>query len=176
MSRPAFEQLARSSSRDLEAALRAGVAPDLSRLAGTEWRGWNTTWRTALLGIRKFGKGFFQGGRGLEGYNVRMRQDGLGAPWTPKSSPENPKRWAFYVIEPPDASRRYANAALIDYGKSRRNTRWSAPRLLRDFLVQPDPSNPDLFLGKAYLNIFGALVPSNFFVLERIPGAVGWRT
>jgi hypothetical protein len=169
-----FEGLARSSKGELEAALRGGVAPDPSGLAGSEWRGWNTPWRMKLLGIQKFEKGFFRGDRGLEGYNVQVRQDGLDAPWVPKPSPERPKRWAFFVIEPADASRRYPNAALIDYGASSRNQRWSVTRLPRDFLVQPDASNPDLLLGKAYLAIGGLRIPSNFFVLERILGSAAW--
>jgi hypothetical protein len=169
-----FEGLARASTRELEAALRGGVAPDPSGLAGSEWRGWNTPWRMKLLGIRKFEKGFFQGERGVEGYNVQVRQNGRDGRWVPRPSPESPKRWAFFVVAPAEDSRRYPNAALIDYGASARNPRWSVTRLPRDFLVQPDASTPDLLLGKAYLGIGTVLVPSNFFVLERIHGAHAW--
>ena len=40
-------------------------------------------------------------------------------------------------------------------------------QVLRDYVVQVDPKNPDLFLGKAY-GAFGPLrIPTNFFILER---------
>jgi len=39
---------------------------------------------------------------------------------------------------------------------------------LRDYVVQPDPADPDLLLGKAYLALGPFRVPSNFFVIERL--------
>ena len=39
--------------------------------------------------------------------------------------------------------------------------------MLRDYLVQVDPANPDLFLGKAYDALGPLRMPTNFFILER---------
>ena len=38
---------------------------------------------------------------------------------------------------------------------------------LRDFLVQPDPNEPDVFLGKAYASLGPVTLPVSFFVLQR---------
>jgi hypothetical protein len=40
--------------------------------------------------------------------------------------------------------------------------------VLRDYVVQPDPRNPDVLLGKAFLAIGPMRFYSNFFVLERL--------
>ena len=34
--------------------------------------------------------------------------------------------------------------------------------------MQVYPDDPDLLLGKAYLNILGLRIPTNYFVLERL--------
>ncbi len=171
-----FLELAGKKPGELEAAMRAGAMPSLDSLAGFEFRGYNTPAFTALLGIRKFVKGFFRSPRGLEGYNVPARQNGLDGEWLHKPSAESPKRFGFYVVAPvSDQSRDalYPNAALIDYAASERNARWRPERLLRDYLVQPDPSDPDLFLGKAYLAL-PARVRVSYFVLERLR-ATSWK-
>ncbi len=40
-------------------------------------------------------------------------------------------------------------------------------KVIRDYLIQPDPENPDLYLGYAYLALGPVTVPFGFFVLER---------
>ena len=57
------------------------------------------------------------------------------------------------------------------YGKGG-NRRWDSTRGLRDYLVQVDPANPDLFLGKAYYALGPLRVHSNFFILERLRGGL----
>jgi hypothetical protein len=179
-----FEGLARGSNRELEAVLRAGVAPDAAALTRSEWRGFNVGPKMRLLGLSKFIKGFFVaagatsdgpgGGEApdqTEGYNTPVRQNGLAGPWTPKPSPEQPKRFGFFLVTPvspggPD--HRYRNALLLDYGASPRNPRGSPTRRIRDYLVQPDPANPALMLGKAYLAFGRARLFPQFFVIERL--------
>jgi len=56
---------------------------------------------------------------------------------------------------------------LLDYGRGG-NKPWDPTRGLRDYVVQVDPSNPDLFLGKAYYALGPLRVHSNFFILERL--------
>ena len=62
---------------------------------------------------------------------------------------------------------KYPNAALINYAASDKNPVIDPTRLLRDYLVQVYPDNPDLYLGKAFL-AFGPLrLFVSYFVLER---------
>jgi hypothetical protein len=131
-----------------------------------------------LLGSQKFLKGFFSTGPGaFEGYNVPARQNGLDGPWVPKPSPDNPKRFGFFVVKPvtaggPDG--RYPNALLLDYGASARNPRWSPTRPIRDYLVQPDPANPNVLLGKGSMAAGRARLGTQFFVLERVDSRPAW--
>ena len=172
VTRDRFQGMAQLSASQLERLLRGSKGPDIDSLVGFEWRGWNTGWQTRLLGIQKFVKGCFRAGGGVEGYNIPVVQSGPDAAWQHLPAPENPKRYAFYRVtrvNPEAADNFYPEALLLDYGASSRNA--EAPyvaRLLRDYVVQPDPASPDLLLGKAYL-AFGLLrIPSNFFILERL--------
>jgi hypothetical protein len=166
-----FRELAHSSDSELEQILRASKGPALESLLGFEWRGYNTTWRTRLLGLQKFIKGFFRVENDVEGYNIPVQQNGLNDPWRYLPTPEAPKRFGFYCVAQVDresADNLYPKAILLDYGASPRNATYRIERLLRDYLVQPDPANPDFLLGKAYLAVGVLRLPSNFFVLERL--------
>lgn len=171
MSAGRYERLAQTSEAELEALLRGGRLPDSRGLAGFEWRGYNTAPFTALLGIRKFIKGFFAGHQGIEGYNTPVRQNRLSEPWQRRPHPENPKRFGFYHVTRVRADGKdclYPNGLLLDYGASPRNPRLAPERVLRDYLVQPYADDPDLLLGKAYLAFGSWRVASNFFVLGRL--------
>ena len=163
-----FKELAFMREDDLERIFLSAPAPDAGALAGSEFRGWNVPWFTRLLGIQKFIKGFFAAadGGGVEGYNIPVRQDGFADAWTRLPDPDAPKRFGFYRVVR-DARR--PEALLLDYGASARNPWYRPERVLRDYLVQPDPARPDLLIGKAYLAL-GVRVPSNFFILERLKG------
>ena len=158
-----FDEMTRMTNADLEKLFLAGRAPDPAALAGYEWRGWNVPWYTRVFGIQKFIKGFFAKPGGVEGYNVPVRQDYLADPWTRKA---RAKPFGFYRVVPTP------EGLLLDYGASARNPRYRPERVLRDYLVVPDPARTDLLLGKAYLAL-GARVPSNFFILERL-GRTEW--
>ena len=166
-----FELLAQSTHVTLEQIFRAAQTPDLEMLVGFEWRGYNISPVTKLLGIQKFIKGFFVSNDGTEGYNIPVQQNGLSNPWLAKPTPEQPKRFAFFLVshgDPDSTDHLYPSALLLDYGHSPRNPRYAMERILRDYLVQPDHDNPDLLLGKAYLAIGSRRIPSNFFVIERL--------
>ena len=166
-----FHELAQSSTSSLERILRASKGPSLESLVGFEWRGYNTSWLTRLLGIQKFIKGFFQERDSVEGYNVPVLQNGLDGPWLNLPTPDNPRHYAFYRVTRVDresGDHFYPEAILLDYGASPRNAGSPGVRIIRDYVVQPGPENPDILLGKAYL-AFGPLrIASNFFVLGRL--------
>lgn len=162
-----YHLLARKTPSQLEAVLQGGRAPDLESILGWEWAGYNTPPLTALLGIRKFIKFFFGRPEAAEGCNIPARQNGLDGDWLHKPSAEAPKRFGFYAIKQAGPGSPHPNALLLDYGASPRNFALAPERLLRDYVVQPDPENPDILLGKAYLALPGRPCVS-FFLLERL--------
>lgn len=174
-----YRKLAHSSNAELEAIFRAGIQPNPDTLAGYEFRGFNTPFFAKLLGIQKFVKGFFrEGGNQLEGYNIPVKQNGFEGEWLHKPSAEAPKRFGYYNVYPVRKDERdnlYPNALLLNYGASARNKIYQVERVLRDYVVQVDPAQPDLYLGKAYLAFGPVRVPSNFFVLERLRKAPPMR-
>jgi hypothetical protein len=103
-------------------------------------------------------------------------QNRLDEPWITRPDDARPNRFGFYKVVPVDATARdnkYLHALLLDYGRGG-GALYDVTRGLRDYLVQIDPSDDDLFLGKAYYAVGPARVFTNFFVLERhrtgVPG------
>jgi hypothetical protein len=158
--------LERASHAELDLAFVRGETPDLDSLVGWEFRGINHPAWAKLAGIKKFVKGFFRTEDGrVHGYNSPVVQNVLDGRWQVA-----PKRFGFYLVAPVDATSRdnaYLHAVLLDYGKGG-NKPWDPTRGLRDYLVQVDPANPDLFLGKAYYALGPLRVHTNFFILERL--------
>ena len=163
----ALEQATRA---ELELVMVRGATPDLDALVGWEFRGINHPAWARLAGIKKFVKGFFRGEDGrVMGYNSPVVQNVLDGRWRTLPSDTAPKRFGFYEVAPVDPTRRdnaYLHAVLLDYGRGG-NRRWDPTSGLRDYLVQVDPANPDLFLGKAYYALGPLRVHSNYFILER---------
>jgi len=161
--------LEKLSAGELETVLLRGVTPDLERLVGWELRGTNVPWWARAAGIKKFIKGFARKGGEIRGYNCPVVQNRLDEPWIAKPDDANPKRFGFYQVAPVDPTSRdnaYLHAALLDYGKGG-NAWWDPTAGLRDYLVQVDPHDPDLYLGKAYYKIGPGRIATNFFLLER---------
>jgi hypothetical protein len=167
--------LARASRAELERALQRGTTPEVDALIGWEFRGINTTPPGSppiarLAGIQKFVKGMFRAADGRAmGYNSPVVQNALDGRWHTRPSDDAPKRFGFYEltsVDPTSRDNQYLHAILIDYGKGG-NARWDITSGLRDYLVQVDANDPDLFLGKAYAAIGPARIPLGFFVLER---------
>ncbi len=167
-----YDDLVSLTDAQREEVMLAGLAPVRDELSGWEYRGFNTPDFTRLLGIQKFIKGFLVDAKGvLYGYNLDVENPraGITAPWIAKGGGKAAHRYGFYDVVPtvPGRYGDYPNALLLDYG-SGRNSVFSPPSRLRDFLVQVSPEAPDLYLGKAYLDLGVGRVYSNFFVLERL--------
>jgi hypothetical protein len=165
-----FDSLCETSTKALELILRSGRAPSFDSLMGSEFKGYNPPFFAKLMGIRKFMKGFFKDGEKNMGYNLPVTQNARNEDWRARPSHDKPKRFGYYevnrvTLEGPD--NHYPNALLLDYGKGN-NPIHDPSALLRDYLVQVDPKNPDLFLGKAYLKLAGSRVATSFFILERL--------
>lgn len=169
---PSQAQLAleQTSMSELEKIFQRGSMPNLDDLIGWEFRGVNHMPLNfipfaQLVGIKKFVKGIFKTDDGkVMGYNRPVRRNALDGRWNVKD-----KQFGYYEVAPVDATSRdnkYLHAVLLDYGKGG-NPALDPMQVLRDYVVQVDPKNPDLFLGKAY-GAFGPLrIPTNFFILER---------
>ena len=158
----------------LERVFQRGTMPDLDALVGWEFRGINHMPLNALdlaylAGIKKFVKGFFRDGDRVMGYNIPVARNVLDGRWHLKPSDSEPKRFGFYEVHPVDATARdneYLHAVLLDYSKGG-NPRLDPSTGLRDYLVQVDANNPDLYLGKAYYAIGPTRLATSFFILER---------
>jgi hypothetical protein len=157
-----FEELATTPNRQLRQLFAVGRPPGLDSLDGWEWRGYNRPATTSLLGIRKFIKGFLSTEWGLEGYNLRVEQNGLAGTWTPAAGS---RPYAFYVVT------ERGGALVIDYAGSHRNPRFGVERFIVDHLVQPDAAAANLLLGRAKLG----LLPHSYFVLERMEATAASR-
>jgi hypothetical protein len=162
--RPLFDALHLKSFAELEEVMRAGTAPDPKDLDGWLWRGWSPAPWIALLGIRKFMKGFFTATPGLvEGYNVPVRQNAYEEEWVAKAPP-----FGFYHCVPPaPPADLHPNSLLIHYAVSPRNAFWKPERMIRDYVVRVDSAEPDVLLGKAVFHTGLARVQTSFFLLER---------
>jgi hypothetical protein len=158
--------------------LREGSAPAFEDLAGWEFDGINTRPVAALLGIRKFIKGFYEGpprvaggpAPFIQGYNIPVRANGLWGEHIPKPSPEHPRRQDFFRVYRVVAGARhsrYPNAVLLDYSLG--GTRWVPSTPLRDYLVQVYPDDRDLLLGVAYYDLGYPWYLSRFVLRRRAP-------
>lgn len=169
--------LERMAWRDLLRTFVDGGTPDLDALIGWEFRGINRfqlDFIPRLTGIKKFLKGFERRDGRIMGYNRAVARNALDGRWH-----VGDKKFGFYAVHDVDPTARdnkFLHAVLLDYSKGD-NKPYDLSRNLRDYLVQVDPANPDLYLGIAYYALgpvrYG---PSNFFILERFalaphPGA-----
>jgi hypothetical protein len=169
-------RLEQTPPRELAKIFDRGTMPDLESLAGWEFRGINrlplnsVPWGNAV-GIKKFVKGFYKTEDGkVMGYNCPVVCNVLDGRWHTKPSDSAPKRWGFYEaheVDPTARDNRYLHAILLDYGKGN-NPPFDITSRLRDYVVQVDPTNPDLYLGTAFYAFGPTRVgPLNFFILER---------
>jgi hypothetical protein len=171
-----YNALCLATNGQLEEVMRLGVPPDMASLVGWEFKGYNVLEPAELLGIRKFKKGFYleDPGRdaalGICGYNVQIHPNTLGEPWIDKTRKGEPIRHGWYDVYPVSLSEidnKYPNALLINYGLSPKNFVLDPSRLLRDYIVQVYPDDPDLVLGKAHAALGPMRIAINFFILGR---------
>lgn len=173
---PEALRLERASWRDLELTFQRGTTPDLEGLVGWEFRGINRLPLQGIpvariAGIKKFMKGFYRAEDGrVMGYNCPVVNNVLDGRWHTKPSDTAPKRFGFYEVRLVDPTARdnfYLHALLLDYGKGN-NPAFDPSQFLRDYVVQVDPTNPDLLLGKAYYALGPTRIGTlNYFILER---------
>jgi len=165
--------------------LNNGKMPDLASMEGWEFDGYNLTFMASILGIRKFRKGFYRTKIDLfevdvscfsekkywhySGYNVKMKQNKFEQPWEYKNG--KPERFGWFNIFrayrfEKEGLNIHPNAAILHYGLDERNTLFEG-KMLRDYLVQVNDNDKDLYLGKAYNAIGKNLLMPSYFILKR---------
>jgi hypothetical protein len=164
-----FETLAAADRDKLEEVLRAGTAPQFDQLEGHTYRGWNHEPISRLSG-EKFKKVFYRRDGQAFGHNLRVHQDrkGYGGEWRLELKDGRPIQIGYYRVgltkeEPPKGPyTRYPHTGLLNYSVGRNTGLHVALRVIRDFVVLPNPGDPELILGKAYLQ-FGLPSLSVFY-------------
>lgn len=161
-----FRSLVTAPSARLRATMQRGTRPDPDTLVGREFRGANSPRMAAVLGIRRFVKGFTRQDSGaIAGYNVRVTGSDLASPWTTVSW-RGQREFGFFSVTPVDpeaADNHHLNALLLNYGAM-----GSGPnpvRAIRDYVVQVQPES-ELLLGHAFMAVGSVRTPLSFFVLE----------
>jgi hypothetical protein len=153
-----FETLAAVDRDKLEEVLRAGTAPQFDQLQGYTYRGWNHEPISRLSG-EKFMKVFYRRDGQAFGHNLRVHQDreGYGGEWRLKLKDGRPIEIGYYrVALTKDESTkgpygRYPHTGLLNYNLGLNTGLHLALRVIRDFVVTPNPDDHELVLGKAYL-------------------------
>lgn len=180
MAQLTYKDLCTSSKEQLEKYLGDAKGPTFESIAGYEFRGFNVVaphekavlW---LLGNYRFIKCFFPPNDlapgeplRLQGYNLRVKNGGMDDPWTAHPNEEKPARLGYYKAYPTrnrPGLNRYPNAMFLDYAQPENGLFTGST--IDDYVVQPDPANPDLLVGKAYTRL-GIMTPVSYFVLERL--------
>ena len=158
--------------RELGDVLCNGYPIDPNALDDTEYEGISLGlpgWVERLT-WKKFMKVFCRDGPVLRGWNVRMEQNPLSAPWVAKIRGGRPVTFGHYHVvsaaghpmpKPCDQS------LLIHYGLGG-NARWDPMRRARDPLVAVNPGSCELLLGWSYVDLGVTQVSTpSYFSLQR---------
>jgi hypothetical protein len=155
-----YETLAAADRKTLEEVLLGGQPPDFDQLEGFIYCGWNHEWVGRLSG-EKFKKGFRRKGDRTLGYNEVVRQDrkGFRGEWEVKLKNGRPIQLGYFRVanvrdEPPNRLYRpYMHAGHFNYHVDLNTWRNVPLRVIRDFVVLPNPGDHDLMLCKAYFQL-----------------------
>ncbi len=160
------ESYAHLDSLRLREIFDAGVTPSWEDLNHWEFAGINLHPALQTLGFSKFIKGFFTDTDGQKmGYNMDIDKSQAAGIWKAQGV-----AYGFYEVESPPKSgpdARHPHALFLDYSKGRCGPYLKRPPL-RDYLIQPDPKNLNVFLGVAYFAIGSWRIGPGAFVLVRI--------
>ncbi len=168
---PTAAELHAMTRKELMQVLRAGHPVDPAALDDTEYRGTSLGLGRLLerLTWKKFRKTFHRDPRTghLRGWNVRLVQDGLDAPDTPRTRRDVPVTFGHYRVVPPEGHRLPfpTPGLLIHYGLGG-NARLDPLNRGRDPLVAVTPGDPTLLLGWTYLDWGFTVGTPSFFTLE----------
>ncbi len=154
--------LLHASGRELARAMEEGHAFDPAELAGWVYRGTSLglpAWVERLT-WKKFAKAFDRdrASGAVHGWNVRVEQDDLDRPWTPKRRRGHAVTFGPFAVVTAAGDR-----VVLDYGVGR-----GPLRALRDPLVALTAGSTELLLGRSLVALGVATVATpSYFLLER---------
>ena len=177
-----FKELSHAPRSQLEGLMKDSKGPALGSIAGYEFRGFNVLYPHEkavmwILGNVRFIKCFFPEDRTaplpkdpteLRGYNLKVKNGSVDDPWSTTPNEATPTKIGRYKVYPSrnlPGKNLYPNAVFLDYAQPENNL--FSGSTIQDYLVQPDPQNPDLLLGKAFTNLW-VMTPATYFILERL--------
>lgn len=168
------ESLRAASRKELRARIAAGDPVDPSALEGWAYRGESLGLPRVVerLSWKTFQKTFYRepvSGR-LLGWNVRLHQDGVGAPSRPLLRRGVPvTTWHYEVVPPGDlrTPRGFDRGLVIDYSRGA-NPRFDPICFSKDPLVAVERGNAEVLLGVTWVSLGPLRVETpTYFVLER---------
>jgi hypothetical protein len=168
-----FETLARADKVTLEKIMREGSAPEIEKLNGFIYCGWNCNVIGKLTG-EKFKKGFCQKDGVNYGFNETVVQDktGYSGCWKMKASRTRPFQMGYFRVShvKEESIQRsyhfYHHLVLFNYKLPVNKRHMSFFKVIRDFIVMPNERDYSLLLGKAYLQLWGkARIACCYFLL-----------
>jgi hypothetical protein len=166
-----FLSVARLRPRRLREVMLRGEPPVAENLVGWEYRGINLPATSALIGLRRFIKGFtLDEASPALGYNKLVKGTDLTSAWIPTVRPNGRAAYAPFAVgtvDPESTDNRFLNALLLDYSAAPVPERGVAARL-RDYIVRVVPGSDDVLLGQAFMALGRARIPLGWFVLERL--------
>ncbi|HEX7299157.1 MAG TPA: hypothetical protein VF257_09120 [Solirubrobacteraceae bacterium] len=153
-----YETLAAADRPTLEQVLLSSPPPDYEQLEGYIYCGWNHEPVGKLSG-EKFKKGFRRRDGRPFGYNEIVRQDrqGYRGEWNVRLWRGRPIQVGYFRVslvkeEPPQPLYRpYLHAGHFNYNVDLNKWHNLPFRVIRDFVVLPNPGDHGLMLCKAYL-------------------------
>jgi hypothetical protein len=159
-----YESLAQVDRPTLERVLLEGTAPDMDQLNGYIYCGWNHEWVGHLSG-KKFKKGFWQKDGKNVGYNEIVVQDykEYRGNWNVLKIGGRPLQVGYFRTsmikdEPPQPLYKpYEHSGHFNYNVPLNTGLNVFFRMIRDFVVLPNPGDHSLMLCKAYFQ-FGTSI------------------
>ncbi|MCP5050512.1 MAG: hypothetical protein GY940_25330 [bacterium] len=164
-----YDTLAQADRKTLENVLLEGTAPDMEKLNGYIYCGWNHEWIGRLSG-EKFKKGFWKKEGKVLGFNEMCHQDRkrYQGEWKVRTRKNGvPYQLAFFRTglikdeKPIRLYRPYQHLGHFNYNIKENNSLINfTMKVIRDMVVLPNEGDHDLMLCKAYfrllpfLNIF----------------------
>ena len=149
-----FETPAQAEKAMLENVLLNGSAPDIDRLNGFTYCGWNHEPIGKLTG-EKFKKGFFKTNNETDGYNEKVVQDDqkFRGQWKSASAHKMGFFRISYLKDDPmnKLYKAYSRLVLFNYKVPLNKWHFSFFKVIRDVMVLPNENDHNLLLGKAYL-------------------------
>lgn len=162
-----FEMLKKYTTQELHHLFTESKPAHFDEVKEYAFIGYNTNSLTGILGFRNFIKVFeYSTEKGKWGYNIIVSQKKSSNfdTYIKRDKKGIPAQQGFYSVY--ENKKNETKGLVIDYGTGL-NSFLEPARFLKDYLVVPSADNPNLFLGKAFLNLNGKLFFLSYFILER---------